>query len=174
MIERVIFININSSIPFIQNRNSSNLGEIKISNQRIQIIDPSDVGKLDKNAFLKMLLTQLENQDPLNPLDNTEFAAQLAQYSSLEQLTSIGEKLDTITELLASQKKTNTSNDADSQLEGSGKESEQDVGENCLEKENILTITREFIYPNSGESVSTFESKLNSLANTLKNTYLNI
>ncbi len=41
--------------------------------------------------FLTLLVAQLENQDPLNPMEGTEFAAQLAQFSSLEQLMQINE-----------------------------------------------------------------------------------
>lgn len=44
---------------------------------------------LDKDAFLTLLVTQLKYQDPLNPMDDKEFVAQLAQFSSLEQLMSI-------------------------------------------------------------------------------------
>ena len=44
---------------------------------------------MGKDAFLKLLVTQLENQDPLNPMDNTDFVAQLAQFSSLEGLQNI-------------------------------------------------------------------------------------
>jgi len=44
---------------------------------------------LGRDEFLQMLIAQLENQDPLNPQDATEFTAQLAQFSSLEQLISI-------------------------------------------------------------------------------------
>jgi flagellar basal-body rod modification protein FlgD len=39
----------------------------------------------DFNTFLKMLTTQLKNQDPLNPMDNSEYAAQLATFSGVEQ-----------------------------------------------------------------------------------------
>ena len=45
--------------------------------------------KLGQDAFMKLLTTQLANQDPLKPQDNGEFIAQLAQFSSLEKLTSI-------------------------------------------------------------------------------------
>jgi len=49
------------------------------------------LGKMD---FLNLLVTQLENQDPMNPSDPTEMTAQLAQYSSLEQLTNISESME--------------------------------------------------------------------------------
>lgn len=51
---------------------------------------------MGKDAFLKLLVTQLQNQDPLNPADSTEFTAQLAQFSSLEQLNNINTNLDTL------------------------------------------------------------------------------
>jgi len=49
---------------------------------------------LGKEDFLKLLVTQLQNQDPLSPMDGSEFAAQLAQFSTVEQLIEIGSKLD--------------------------------------------------------------------------------
>jgi len=48
---------------------------------------------LGKEDFLKLLVAQLKNQDPLNPMDSTDFTAQLAQFSSLEQLIGIGQEL---------------------------------------------------------------------------------
>lgn len=49
-----------------------------------------------KDEFLQLLVTQLQNQDPLNPMDNTEFLSQMAQFSSLEQLININTKLEEI------------------------------------------------------------------------------
>lgn len=48
---------------------------------------------LGKQDFLNLLVAQLQNQDPLNPQDPTAFTAQLAQFSSLEQLTSVNDTL---------------------------------------------------------------------------------
>ncbi len=49
---------------------------------------------LGKEAFLRLLVTQLSNQDPMNPMKGQEFAAQLAQFSSVEQLTNINKTLE--------------------------------------------------------------------------------
>ncbi len=54
--------------------------------------------ELGRTDFLTMLVAQLENQDPLNPQDASEFSAQLAQYSSLEQLIDMKSSLDKLVE----------------------------------------------------------------------------
>jgi len=56
---------------------------------------------LGRDAFLQLLVTQLEHQDPTQPMDDSQFLAQLAQFSSLEQLQSVNTKLDTIAGLVA-------------------------------------------------------------------------
>lgn len=49
---------------------------------------------LDKEAFLNLLVTQMQYQDPLNPSDNTEYMSQLAQYSALEAQLNISDTLE--------------------------------------------------------------------------------
>lgn len=51
---------------------------------------------MGKEDFLTLLVAQLQNQDPLNPDDATEFTAQLAQFSSLEQLVNLNESVDAL------------------------------------------------------------------------------
>lgn len=53
------------------------------------------MGDLDKDAFLKLLTTQLGNQDPLNPTEDREFIAQMAQFSSLEQMQNLNDTFKT-------------------------------------------------------------------------------
>ncbi len=55
--------------------------------------DASSSAAMGKDDFLTLLLTQMQNQDPLSPMDNTEFTAQMATFSSLEQLTNVNENL---------------------------------------------------------------------------------
>ncbi len=58
--------------------------------------------QLDKDAFLQLLVTQLQLQDPTNPFDDKQLTAQLAQFSSLESLNNINESVDAILQQLNS------------------------------------------------------------------------
>jgi flagellar basal-body rod modification protein FlgD len=51
-------------------------------------------GQLGKDEFLRLLVTQLRHQDPLNPMEAQDLAVQLAQFSSVEQLIQANERLD--------------------------------------------------------------------------------
>lgn len=57
--------------------------------------------EMGKDDFLTLFIAQLENQDPLSPMDDTQTLAQLAQFSSLEQLTNISEALDGLADSLS-------------------------------------------------------------------------
>lgn len=55
----------------------------------------------NKEVFLHLLVAQIKNQNPLNPTEGTEFLAQLAQFSGLEQLIEMRQTLDAIRQSLA-------------------------------------------------------------------------
>jgi flagellar basal-body rod modification protein FlgD len=56
---------------------------------------------LDRNDFLKILITQLSHQDPTQPMNDKEFVAQMAQFSSLEQITNMSEGLSKVADLIS-------------------------------------------------------------------------
>lgn len=79
----------------------------------MQVYDPQFIGQaeqefynaknyadsdLDKEDFLTLLVAQLQHQDPMNPMDDKDFTAELAQFSQLEQLTSINSGIGTLSE----------------------------------------------------------------------------
>lgn len=51
-------------------------------------------GVMGKDSFMKLLVTQLSNQDPMSPADSTQFVSQLAEFTSLEQLQGLNEGLN--------------------------------------------------------------------------------
>lgn len=56
---------------------------------------------LGKEAFLQLLVTQLQNQDPLDPQDNSSYIAELAQFSSLEQMTNVVKSLEDMSKVVS-------------------------------------------------------------------------
>jgi flagellar basal-body rod modification protein FlgD len=77
--------------------------EVNIVNTA-ETVGPKRVETLGKNDFLKLLITQLRHQNPLEPLRNTEFIAQIAQFSALEQMinlnTNFGQFMNMLTSTL--------------------------------------------------------------------------
>jgi flagellar basal-body rod modification protein FlgD len=65
---------------------------------------------MGRDAFLRMLMVQLQHQDPMDPADSQQFASQLAQFSQLEELQNMGQSLDTSlnADMLLTQSITNT------------------------------------------------------------------
>ena len=55
---------------------------------------------LGKDAFLQLLVTQLRYQDPLEPQDNSQFIAQLAQFSALEQMTNVSSGVEDLSKVV--------------------------------------------------------------------------
>ncbi|WP_059104608.1 flagellar hook assembly protein FlgD [Shouchella shacheensis] len=62
---------------------------LMLESTRNQVDARQSGNNLGQDAFLKLLITQLQNQDPTNPIEDREFIAQLATFSQLEQLTSL-------------------------------------------------------------------------------------
>ena len=63
--------------------------------ETVPVTDGSE-RQLGKDAFLTLLLTQLQHQDPFNPMEDTEMTAQLAQYSQLEQLANLNTNVESM------------------------------------------------------------------------------
>ena len=77
------------------------------NNANFKVTDKTDNSALGKDAFLQILITQLQNQDPTSPMDDKEFIAQMAQFSSLEQMQNMTKAME---DLLASQQQTQLMN----------------------------------------------------------------
>lgn len=59
------------------------------SSSTVQTPSTGPKEKLDKDAFMKILVAQLQHQDPLHPMEDRDFIAQMAQFSALEQMTNV-------------------------------------------------------------------------------------
>ncbi|MEZ4483687.1 MAG: flagellar hook assembly protein FlgD [Syntrophotaleaceae bacterium] len=81
----------------------STISEVTGSTNSGQLSAITGSSTLGKEDFLTLLVAQLQNQDPLNPSDPTEFTAQLAQYSSLEQLMSVNSNIENLASASQSQ-----------------------------------------------------------------------
>ncbi|WP_374388578.1 flagellar hook assembly protein FlgD [Sandaracinobacter sp.] len=97
---------------------------------------------LTQNDFLTLLVTQLKNQDPLNPLDNETFVAQLAQFSTVSGITSTNDKLDALSRLTASNVRTGALQWIGRSVTGPAGESGT-VASVAIAEDNSLSLTLE-------------------------------
>ena len=67
-----------------------------------QLVKNGRDDSLDRNAFLTLLTTQLQNQNPLDTMKNEEFVAQLAQFSQLEGITNMSTSLSDVADVIRS------------------------------------------------------------------------
>ncbi|HEX2869560.1 MAG TPA: flagellar hook capping FlgD N-terminal domain-containing protein [Ignavibacteriales bacterium] len=121
---------------------------------------------LGKDDFMKLMISQMKNQDPLNPMDGTQFSAQLAQFSSLEQLTNMNDALDKSIQAnyLLTQSVNNTMSASligkEIKLGGSGiVNSGQDnvqLGYNLASQAKSVTVN---VYDETGKLVKSFENE---------------
>lgn len=109
---------------------------------------------LDKDAFLKILMTQLTNQDPLDPMKDQDFVAQMASFSQLEQMTNMTKGFEDIVGQQMSQNFLQFSNLIDKQvtyLSSDGESTEEILATvQSVKKEGsqiLLTL-------NNGESIN--------------------
>jgi len=85
--------------------NNSLLSQLSIANQQQSSSGSSstkDAATADKNMFMKLLLAQIKNQDPLKPTDQTQFVAQLAQFSTLEGIQNLNSSVQDISTMYRS------------------------------------------------------------------------
>jgi flagellar basal-body rod modification protein FlgD len=118
--------------------------------------------ELDRDAFLNLLITQLQNQDPLNPTDSVEFTAQLAQFSSLEQLGNVNENLKQMHNFQASINNSQAVALIGKEITANGNSLELTAGRpaGCdfgLDEDAAVVVVS--IYDRTGEFVTSFEGQ---------------
>lgn len=93
---------------------------------------------LDKDSFMLLLVTQFKYQDPLNPMEDKEFIAQMAQFSSLEQLMNLNTSMGGLTDATNNQQMINATSYIGKQVTVSGNA----IGKTTDETTKEVTVTR--------------------------------
>ncbi|CAN2039392.1 flagellar basal-body rod modification protein FlgD [Candidatus Magnetomoraceae bacterium gMMP-15] len=123
-------------------------------------VSESSGDDLGKEEFLTLLVAQLQNQDPLNPMESTEFTSQLAQFSNLEQLVDINENTLGIQEVLNSQTKETAIDYLGNTIKADGNIISLKDGDQSLSGSFVLdskTDVEIFIYDADGTEVRNLE-----------------
>ena len=118
--------------------------------------------ELGRDAFLNLLITQLQHQDPLNPTDSAEFTAQLAQFSSLEQLGNVNDNLKQLQNFQASINNSQAVSLIGKEITANGNLLELTGGRpaGCdfkLDEDAAVVVAS--IYDHTGEFVTSFEGQ---------------
>ncbi len=74
---------------------------VNMFNKSITVNGRQPSQELGKDDFLKILMAQMTNQDPTSPMDNTQFIAQMAQFSSLEQMTNMSTNFEKLASMVS-------------------------------------------------------------------------
>lgn len=112
---------------------------------------------LGRQDFLTMLVAQLENQDPLNPMEGSDFSAQLAQFSSLEQLINLNDSMESLAETMVNSTATDGTDYIGKQVTGDANSIEVSDGAvstgyyNLDESADVMVV----IYNSDGDAVKT-------------------